>query len=116
MANRTFKVGTTQLALFAPTSPQAIDTNTTYTMSDSRVASNFISLVLVLYTTSTVQANARVTLADAGDAVATDHSITAWVNGTTEEIRYRLSNGSLVFYKLPSTQLYLHRVYARVVT
>lgn len=109
------KIQTKQIALFAPSAPQAVEINTNYTLLDSRSTASYITVSFVLYTTATATASKRVSFGDIADVAANDHSVGAWVNGVFEEIRYSIYEGILQFQKLPSTQLYLHRIYAKLV-
>lgn len=109
------KIKTTQLTLFASSTPQLVETDTNYQMLDSRSTASYITVTLILYTTSTATAAKRVTIGDVAEAASSDHSVPVYVNGTLEEIRYSLNSGVLTFQKLPSSALYLHRVYAKIV-
>ena len=109
------KIQTKQTALFAPSAPQEVAVNTSYTLLDSRSTPSYITVTFIFYTTTTATASTRVSFGDIADVAASDHSVGAWVNGVFEEIRYSIHDGNLQFQKLPSTQLYLHRIYAKLV-
>lgn len=107
---------TKQAGLFAPSSAQLIQTGVQYPLDNtSRAPYDYVTITIIMYSALPISASNRVAFSEAGDIVGSDHSVGIWVNGALEELRYDLTQTYIEFQKLPSTPLYMHRIYGKLV-